>query len=546
MPDLDADLLAALNRPDAYPHPVAAIEHLQTHISHVFLAGDSAYKLKKPVDFGFLDFTSTEKRRRACEDEVRLNRRLAPGIYLGTVSVCRSPSGYRLAATCSATETVAETAVHMRRLPQTGLLDRLATQGRLDPALMDDIAAQLADFHARSAHGPDLARYGDLQHIRAPAIQNFEQTAPYAGRVVSVSQHAALRAATEEFLHSHAELFAARVRARRIVDGHGDLHLRNLCLADGRVVIFDCIEFNPALRCGDALNDMAFLVMDLLHRQLPGHANRFLNEYLERSHDYTGLPLLDFYLAYRACVRAKISCFEIAQEPGMASEAARYFALAESCLNAKRGGVLVTCGVSGSGKSTLARTVARELDGVMVRSDAVRKHLAGVPLTQRGTAALYTKEMTQRTYAALLEDARAIVASGRWAIVDAVHARRAELEAHPLWRADRFHFIEDSGAEKAIHAAGKKAPGALRETLFMSGIGLVTQQRLAARARMLAVEIGAEVIHQPIPVSPAFPSFLSDMPAPVVIGPMNTDSVATAGPTRAIDVQHTTPRTTQP
>jgi len=427
MSDLPVDLLAALREPTAYPHPVTAIKHLETHISHVYLAGDYAYKLKKPVDYGFLDFTTPDKRQTACREELRLNRRLAPDWYLDVIPVCREGSHYRLRPEgCTTDGQEAETAVQMRRLPQEGLLDRLAMQGQLPISLMKDIAAQLAPFHARGAHDPTLARYGDIAHIRAPAIQNFEQTMPWVGRVISTEQHAALRANAENFLHIHGSLFAARVRAGRIVDGHGDLHLRNMCLANGRVVIFDCIEFNPALRCGDVLNDIAFLVMDLLHRGLPAHANLFLNEYLERSNDYSGLPLLDFYLAYRACVRAKVSCFEIEQDAALADEAARYFELAQQCLAVKHGGILITCGVSGSGKTTVARAAARTLNGVMVRSDAVRKHLADQPLYQRGGDALYTLEMTNQTYKALHAHARAIVQSGRWVIVDAVHARQAE------------------------------------------------------------------------------------------------------------------------
>jgi len=426
MTALPADLLAALRDPASYPHPADGIEYLETHISHVFLAGDFAYKLKKPVDFGFLDFTTLEKRRFACHEEVRLNRRLAPDWYLGVVPLCRETAGLRLRpAGCSGGQEV-EPTVQMRRLPQDGLLDRLAVQGRLKIGHMVDIARQLAAFHARADRGPEIAHGGELDRIRAPAIQNFEQTRPYVGRVLSVEAHARLRRATDEFLRDHAARFEARVREHHIVDGHGDLHLRNMCLVDDRVVIFDCIEFNPALRAGDVMSDIAFLTMDLDHRGLAALSNRFLNEYLERSGDYAGLVLLDFYQAYRACVRAKVACFAIEQDAGMEREAAAYFALAEKYFSPHRAGVLITCGVSGSGKSTLAREAARLLNGIMVRSDAVRKHLAGLPLTQRGGEELYTPAMTERTYAALRRHARAIVASGRWAIMDGVHGRRAE------------------------------------------------------------------------------------------------------------------------
>ena len=423
-------LIAALHDPAAYPHPVQAVDYLETHISHVFLAGDYAYKLKKPVNFGFLDFSTPDKRRAACHEELRLNRRLAPDIYLGVVPVCRSDSGYRLApGGCAPHETEAEVAVQMRRLPQDGLLDRLAQRGQLEVAHLIDVARQIAAFHARAARGPDIERYGTLDRIRAPAIQNFEQTAPYVGRAVTVERHRALRAATEAFLDRHAERFAARVQTHRIVDGHGDLHLRNMCLMDGRVVIFDCIEFNPALRAGDVLSDVAFLTMDLDHRDLPAHANRFLNEYLEQSGDYAGLPLLDYYQAYRACVRAKVSCFEIVQDPALARDAERYFALAAHYFEPRRGGIVITCGVSGSGKTTAARAAVARLNGVMVRSDAVRKHLADLPLLARGDESLYTPAMTERTYATLRQHARDIVTSGRWAMVDALHGRQSERAA---------------------------------------------------------------------------------------------------------------------
>ncbi len=428
-------LLAALQQPAAYTHPAGEIVHLETHISHVFLAGDYAYKLKKPVDFGFLDFTTPEKRRAACTEEVRLNARLAPDFYLGVVPVCRSETGYRVRPEgCLPGEAEAEVLVRMRRFPQDGLLDHLAMTGQLAPDIMTDIARQLARFHASAGRGPDIDRFGGIDSVRAPVMQNFVQTRPYIGRTLSAETHARLQSWAEVFLNTHAGLFARRVQDGRIVDGHGDLHLRNMCKFDGRVLIFDCIEFNPALRAGDVMNDIAFLIMDLDHRALAVHANRFLNEYLEQTRDYAGLKLLDFYRFYRACVRAKVLSFESdgvppAERRVFEQEAASYFDLAEQALAPRVPGLLLTCGVSGSGKTTLARQAAEVLDGVMVRSDAVRKHLAGIPLTHRGEAAgadIYTPSMTGRTYTTLLQHAREVIASGRWAILDAVYARRSE------------------------------------------------------------------------------------------------------------------------
>ena len=434
-------MLAALQQPTAYSHPCGEIAHLETHISHVFLAGDYAYKLKKPVDFGFLDFSTPEKRRAACAEEVRLNARLAPDFYLGVVPVCLCEAGYRVRPQgCAPDETEAEVLVRMRRFPQEGLLDHLATTGKLTPDIMSDIARQLARFHASAGRGPEIDQFGSVESVRTPVVQNFTQTAPYIGRTVSAATHARLRAWADEFLRSHAGLLAERVRAGKVVDGHGDLHLRNMCKLDGHVLIFDCIEFNPALRAGDVMNDIAFLIMDLDHRALAAHANRFLNDYLEQTRDYAGLKLLDFYRFYRACVRAKVMSFEsdsapAAERRAFEQEAASYFDLAEQALAPRAPGLLLTCGVSGSGKTTLARQAAEVLDGVMVRSDAVRKHLAGIPLTVRGGqsgADIYTPDMTQRTYTALLQHAREIIASGRWAILDAVYARQGERAAAAL------------------------------------------------------------------------------------------------------------------
>ena len=441
MPPAQSPLLAALLQPAAYAHPAGEVVHLETHISHVFLAGDFAYKLKKPVDFGFLDFTTPEKRRAACSEEVRLNARLAPDIYLGVVPVCGDGTGYRVRPEgCAPGETEAEVLVHMRRFPQEGLLDHLATTGQLTPDIMTDIAHQLARFHATARRGPEIDRFGSVDSVRDPVMQNFAQTRPYIGRTLSAATHARLQSWAEVFLRTHAGLFAERVHAGKIVDGHGDLHLRNMCKFDGRVLIFDCIEFNPALRAGDVMNDIAFLIMDLDHRALAAHANRFLNEYLEQTRDYAGLTLLDFYRFYRACVRAKVMSFEsdsapVTERRAFEQEAASYFDLAEQAIAPRKPGVLLTCGVSGSGKTTLARQAAEVLDGVMVRSDAVRKHLAGIPLTARGQESgtnIYTSSMTERTYAALLQHAREVIASGRWAILDAVYGRRSERAAAAL------------------------------------------------------------------------------------------------------------------
>jgi aminoglycoside phosphotransferase family enzyme/predicted kinase len=434
--EVDPYRLASLREPRAYPHPATEVQHLETHISHVLLAGDYAYKLKKPVDLGFLDFTTLEKRLAACQEELRLNRRLAPEVYLGVSTVCAADGRLRLRDDgCEAGEQAVDYAVRMVRLPQDGMLDFLATHGRLARPHVLDAARQMARFHAAAERGPAVARYGEPEAIAAPIRQNFAQTERYIGVTIPRARFERLGDWSERFLRERAALFAARVRAGRIVDGHGDLHLRNMCLYRDRVVIFDCIEFNPALRAGDAIGDIAFLTMDLDYRGLAALGNAFLNEYLERTQDYAGLALLDFYQVYHAYVRGKVNSFLLdgagseADKLRAREEAGRYFELAERYLAPRAPGLLVTSGLSASGKSTLAARVAERLGGIRVRSDAVRKHLAGMQPEARDRSGynqgIYAPAMSARVYEQLREHARAVVAAGRWAILDATYSRRA-------------------------------------------------------------------------------------------------------------------------
>jgi hypothetical protein len=431
-------VLAALARPQAYPHPAASIEHLQTHISDVFLAGDYAYKLKKPIDLGFLDFTTLERRRQACDDEVRLNRRLAPQIYLGVMAVCEHDGQYRLAADCGA-QAVADYAVQMVQLPQAGLLDRVAARGELTREHASAIAHEVATFHAHAERGPAIDALATAQAIAYPVMQNFQQTERYIGQTITSEQFDRLRDYATAFLDHNAALFEARIRDGHVVDGHGDLHLRNMALYCGDVVIFDCIEFNQAFRAGDVMNDIAFLTMDLDARGLPALGNRFLNDYLERTDDYAGLRVFDFYQVYRAYVRGKVTSFLLdgdasdCEKDRAVTNARAYFALAGRYLDPRLPGVLITSGLSGSGKTTAARQAAEYLGGVIVRSDAVRKHLAGLSPQTRATAAfgegIYTAGLSAQTYAQMLARAEDVIASGRWAILDATFGQRSQREA---------------------------------------------------------------------------------------------------------------------
>ena len=439
-------MLAALSNAAAYPHPADELVHLHTHISDVFLAGAYAYKVKKPVELGFLDFTTLSKRRRACEDEVRLNKRLAPQIYLGVVPIRNIGGKFKVGSEPDdGGAEVADYAVKMVRMPQEGMLDQLAAAGKLGRDQMRDVAHQLARFHGLAEHGPKIDLYGGLDNIADHVRQNLAQTEPYIGRSIMRSQLERIRSYAQDFMRTHAALFFARVSAGRIVDGHGDLHLRNMCLYYDAVVIFDCIEFSQRFRAGDAIGDIAFLTMDLGAHNLPRLGNCFLNEYLQRTDDYAGLAVLDFYQTYRACVRGKVASFLLdgagseTQRLAAANEGARYFNLASEYITGRTGGLLITCGPSASGKTTIARQTAEAVGGITVRSDAVRKHLAGIQLNQHQAASyargIYSTEITERTYKTLLQHAREIVSSGRWAILDATFLRRAHrLQAAALAR----------------------------------------------------------------------------------------------------------------
>ena len=430
------EMIHALLDPAAYPHATGNIEHLHTHISDIFLVDDYAYKVKKPVDLGFLDFTTLDKRLHACRDEVHLNARLAPQIYLGVSAIYLHGGRYSIVddANSVTPSEIVDYAVRMLRMPQEGMLDQVASAGRLTREHVLAIAGQLARFHHVAERGPHIDSFGTPDNVARPVRQNFSQTEKYIGDCLTRAQFERLRDYSESFLRAQVRLFRERIASQHIVDGHGDLHLRNMCLYRDNVVIFDCIEFNQALRAGDTINDIAFLTMDLDARGLTPLGNAFLNAYLEQTGDYRGVALLDFYQVYRAYVRGKVTAFLLDGADGAAEratarrEAAAYFTQAERYVTPRNPGLIITCGLSGSGKSTVARRVAESLDGIVVRSDAVRKRLAGMAPGQRDASdfglGIYNPAMTQTTYSTMLQHATDITASGRWAILDATYPTR--------------------------------------------------------------------------------------------------------------------------
>jgi aminoglycoside phosphotransferase family enzyme len=291
--------------PTAYPHPATEVRLIQTHISYVFLAGDYAYKVKKPVNLGFLDYSTLERREHFCRREVELNRRLCPDVYPGVAPIVRTSDEIRVGGDGAAIEWC----VVMRRLPEDRLLSRLLAAGRVTSEEIRAVACTLARFHATAATGGEIDAFGAPDHIRENTDENFRQLRPFAGRFLPADQLARVQASTNLFLDRNGPLFAERIRAHRIRDCHGDVHASSVCLTD-RVIIFDCIEFNDRFRYGDVASEVAFLAMNLAHYGRADLARELADAYRAASRDDLPPDLLAFYVCYRAVVRAKVACLE--------------------------------------------------------------------------------------------------------------------------------------------------------------------------------------------------------------------------------------------
>jgi hypothetical protein len=435
-PAAASPLFAALLDPACYPHPVAGVRLLETHISWVLLTGEYAYKIKKPVYLGFLDFSTLGLRRHYCEEELRLNRRLAPELYLDLVEIRRTPAGPRIGGEGP----VLEYAIRMREFPQDALASRALARGAFGPPEIDTLAGLVARFHAGAPLARASERLGTPEVVLAAALQNFEQMLP---RVKSAPVDRALRVLrrwTEREFAARSDAFAARKQRGFVRECHGDLHLGNIVVLDGRPVPFDCIEFNDELRWIDVMNEAAFLAMDLQDRGRADLGWRFLNRYLEATGDYAGLAVLRFYLVYRALVRAKVHLLRSLQ-PGLlradksrlARASQAYVELAGQLAAPGRPALILAHGLSGCGKTTLSQPLIEALGAVRVRSDLERKRAHGLaPLAASGSgvgSGLYSAVVNAATYRRLGELARDALRAGFSAVVDAACLKRAERES---------------------------------------------------------------------------------------------------------------------
>jgi aminoglycoside phosphotransferase family enzyme/predicted kinase len=444
-------IIEALSDPSAYPDPVREVEVRHTHISVVFLAGPHVYKVKKPVELGFLDFSTLAKRRHYCEEEVRLNRRLAPEVYIGVVPVTRDNKGVRVEAGGA----VVEWAVKMRRLPDEATLQSRLPRGEVGVQMVEALAHKIASFHAQAESGPRVAGFGSFEVVARNARENFEQSTAHVGNTVSRAVFARAQSLTEEALVRRRALIESRATRGVPRDTHGDLRLGHVYYFPDReppadLVIIDCIEFNERFRFADPVADMAFLVMGLMlqgHRDL---AKVFTEAYFQASGDREGRALIPFYAAYRAAVRGKVEGLKLAR-PEIA-EADRTVALTKARASwllslseleepRRKPCLVLVCGLPGSGKSTLAQALAEQVGFRVIRSDLVRKELAGTAGKGQTPSAfgegIYAAEWTERTYAECLRRSEGLLFEGQRVLVDANFRqetwRRAFLEATNRW-----------------------------------------------------------------------------------------------------------------
>jgi aminoglycoside phosphotransferase family enzyme/predicted kinase len=437
------NLIHELSRPAAYPHAVATVEVRQTHISAVFLAGPFAYKIKKPVDMGFLDFRTLDKRRHFCEEEVRLNRRLAPDVYRGVVPVTQS--GTRIMV--EGTAPPIEWAVKMERLPDDATLLERLKRGELGVPLVEALAKKIARFHADAEAGAHVAAFGRFDIVAQNARENFDQSLPQIGTTISRQVFDRLKSLTEESLGRLHPLIEDRARRHVPRDTHGDLHLDHVYLFPDRpppadLVAIDCIEFNERFRFADPVADMAFLVMDLTFHERRDLARSFTEAYFRFSNDPDGRALLPLYVAYRAAVRAKVEGFELAEKEipeeercaALARARAHWLlALSELETPGQKPCLILVGGLPGSGKSTLARGLADLAGFHLIRSDVVRKQLAGIsttsPLRSGFQQGIYTPAWTEKTYAECLRQAEQSLFDGMRVIVDATFGAEVHRQA---------------------------------------------------------------------------------------------------------------------
>jgi aminoglycoside phosphotransferase family enzyme/predicted kinase len=419
------DLIQQMQKPEFYPHKVTTpIKIIQTHISYVFLTGEFAYKLKKPVNFGFLDFSTLAQRQHFLEEELRLNQPVAPDIYLEIIPIIKQNDRYYLATENNLEGE--EYVLKMRQFPQENLLINKFENGELTAQQIEILGETVAKFHPQTVTNDYIKSFGTTSVINKSIQDNYEQTSKYIGIAQTQEQYEQTKQFTDNFLRDKEQVFLQRIAQDKIRECHGDLHLKNICWWHDKMQLFDRIEFNEPFRFVDTMYDIAFTVMDLDAKGKPDFGNIFLNTYLEQTGDWEGVQILPLYLSRQAYVRAKVTSF-LLDDPAIAEEdknqaletAKSYYHLAWKYTQLSQGKLILMSGLSGSGKTTIAKKLAPQLNAIIMRSDAVRKHLAGVPLNQQANEEIYSSDWSEKTYHKLLELGLLLAKQGFTVILDA-------------------------------------------------------------------------------------------------------------------------------
>jgi aminoglycoside phosphotransferase family enzyme/predicted kinase len=426
-----SEILQAMGQPDFYPEHPNQVDVIETHISTLFLTDRFVYKVKKPVNFGFLDFTSLTARKFFCEQEIFLNQRLSSDVYLEVSPIYHDGDGFTL----DPEGRIAEYAVKMRRLPEERMMINLFKKGKINEEAIREIALHLIGFHSRARTDPEISIYGAASRVSKNTEENFMQTQPFLGSTLSQKQYDRICGYTRAFMRRHKSLFQKRISDKKIRDCHGDIRMEHICIQD-QIVVFDCVEFNRRFRYSDVAADIAFLAMDLDFHKAP-HLSRYLIQtYVDYTHDVDLLKLIRFYKCYRAYIRGKVESFKgsdnslTPQERDQAQSLARkYFELSDSYTHIKPY-LVITSGLTGTGKSKLAEALSRDLDTALFQSDRIRKEIAGVsPGEHRFVPfghGIYSKEVSRKTYKALVSRAEAALQQGRPVILDATYLREEE------------------------------------------------------------------------------------------------------------------------
>lgn len=389
------------------------------------------FKVKKPVDLGFLDFTTLNKRYFYCKEEIKLNRRLSPDIYMDVVEIKKDGNQFNIEGTGELTEV----AVKMKELPQERTLARLLEKEQVTEDMIDDLARVMANFHQSTETNPRISEFGKIEKVFFSIEENFKQTEKYIGITLSNEKYRALKEYSYKFLEENTDLFQKRVEGGKIRDCHGDFHCENVYFVD-KIYVLDCIEFNERFRYIDTACDITFLTMDLDYRGYPEFSNRFLNTYLQFTGDYGLVTVLNFYKIYRAYVRGKVGSFELDMEgfsdrerAAIKKKAKKYFDLAYQYVKKKeRPFLLATTGVIGSGKTYVSQRLASILDAIVVRSDAIRKKLAHLSPTEHRYEpygeGIYSDVLTRKVYDQFLKEAKDILNSGKPVILDGSFSKK--------------------------------------------------------------------------------------------------------------------------